>query len=162
MVNDYRSCRECGEFRKPALRRNERNLCHNCADKSHSHGNCWICRQDELPLEHHHLAGKKHAQRTVPICLNCHAMFSWRQYQWPDLWRRDPCFAFLFIGFMDYCTLYTDPTMPLEVLSEKSQQMAEDTIGTAIDAVIFLVKLLPLVIVLLFVLKMTRTSSQNY
>lgn len=159
MDNQYRSCGNCGEYRKPTLRKNENNLCHNCADKTHSHGHCWICRKHDLPIEHHHLAGKKHAEKTVPVCLNCHAMLSRRQYQWPDLWRGESCGVFLLIGFMDYCALYTDPTMPLDMLSEKSQKMAQDAIWKAIDMVVFIIKLMPLVIILLFALKMLRTST---
>ena len=86
-------------------------------------------------------------------------MLSRRQYQWPDLWRGDSCIGYLLIGFMDYCALYSDPTMPLDVLGEKSQLMTRQAIWTSLDVLIFLVKLMPLVIVLLLVLRMARTSA---
>lgn len=161
MVNQYRSCKHCNEYRKPALRQNQSDICHNCADTKHSIGQCTICRRHNLPIEHHHLAGRKHASMTISICLNCHAMLSRRQYQWPDLWRGNPCIGFLFVGFMDYYALSIDPTMPLEALSDKSQQIAKDATWMAIDTLIFLVRLMPLVLVLMFVLKIMRTSARN-
>lgn len=162
MDNHYRSCHQCGEYRKPALRKKESNLCHNCADKTHSHGHCWICRKVDLPIEDHHLAGKKHASRTIPVCLNCHAMLSRRQYQWPDLWRGDPCVGFLLIGFMDYCALYSDPTVPLDLLTEKSQRITKDAISISFGALVFLVKLMPLAIVLLCALRIIRTNTSSH
>lgn len=122
MQHDYANCKQCGEFRKAALRKSEATLCHNCADKTHANGFCWICRRNHLPLEHHHLAGRKHASLTVPICLNCHAMLSRRQYEWPDLWRSERCVAFLVFGFIDYCVLASAPTIPSQVLSEQCEE----------------------------------------
>lgn len=118
MLSDYQSCSRCGEYRKPALRKNESSLCHNCADKKHRKGLCKICCRDHLPLEQHHLAGRKHAPNTMPVCLNCHAMLSRRQYEWPDLWFKEQCALFLIWGILDFYVLTLDPTVPSEVFSD--------------------------------------------
>ena len=159
MGNKYHSCEQCGEYRKPAMRKKVSNRCHNCSVTNHSRGHCTICRQHDLPIEHHHLAGKKHASRTIPVCLNCHAMLSHRQYQWPGLWRGDPCIGFLLIGFMDYCVLFTGPEMPLQILGEKSDQLTQDVVWKAIDTLILIAKLIPLAAILFLVIKVLRGSS---
>lgn len=81
-----------------------------------------ICNQDHLPLEQHHLAGRKHAPETMPVCLNCHAMLSRRQYVWTDLWFKEQCVLFLIWGILDSFVLNFDPIVPLEIFNNRCEQ----------------------------------------
>lgn len=128
MPLDYQSCTQCGEYRKTTLRKSGIGLCHNCADSKHPKGFCEICHGDHLPLERHHPAGRKHASYTIAICLNCHAMLSRRQYEWPSLWLIEPCPLFLIWGILDAYVLAFDPTVPFEIFSKQCKEaMAEAT-----------------------------------
>ncbi|SFM86979.1 hypothetical protein [Nitrosomonas communis] len=158
MLADYTSCQQCGEYRKAALRKSAIGLCLNCADQKHRKGSCWVCRKNHLPLERHHFAGRKHAALTVPICLNCHALLSRRQYEWPDLWRGEPCVAFLFFGLLDYSVLSIDPAMPYELLSEQCEEMKEVVVDKAAAALIFLSKIIWPVILLALFINLMRPS----
>ena len=80
----YAGC-ACGEYLTDALRRRLRNgrpQCMNCADTRHARGLCAVCLQDDVPIENHHIAGRKHGDTVIPICLNCHALLSQSQRVW--------------------------------------------------------------------------------
>lgn len=123
MRTDDMSCEQCGEYRKVTLRKKlEPLLCHNCADTKHPKGYCVICEQDHLSLEWHHLGGRKHAPYTIPICLNCHAMLSRRQYKWPSEWLSEPCPIFYIWGIFDAYVLAFDPTFPFEIFNKHCEE----------------------------------------
>lgn len=44
-------------------------------------GACRVCRRDSVPLQAHHIAGKRYAAQTVLVCLNCHSVVSQWQRQ---------------------------------------------------------------------------------
>ncbi|SFF03427.1 hypothetical protein [Nitrosomonas sp. Nm166] len=159
MVHDYPSCSQCGEYRKVALRKPEIGLCHNCADKTHRKGLCKICRNDHLPLELHHLAGRKHAPNTIPICLNCHAMLSRRQYEWPDLWLKEPCALFLIWGILDFYVLTLNPAIPFEIFSEQCvEAMSEVSRKNAIGP-FSLIQIMLFIVVLVWAIKAIPASA---
>lgn len=149
MRPDYASCTECDEYRQAALRKSAIGLCHNCADNAHPRGYCWACKREDLPLERHHLAGRRHANFTVPICLNCHALLSRRQYEWLDLWRGESCSLFLAWGFLDYCVLASRPAMPYELFSEQCEETMVVATQKIVAAMSHLFKILLLVAFLL-------------
>jgi hypothetical protein len=65
-------------------------LCLNCRDRRHPHLRCTICHQ-VAPGEQHHVASERQLpQFTIPVCLNCHALLSTRQYRWPREWKTEP------------------------------------------------------------------------
>ncbi len=76
---EYASCPRCGEYHIEALRRG--GLCANCAyvDPAKGRGPCLVCGGSDLPLQDHHIAGRRKSDVTVPICLNCHSVLSRRQ-----------------------------------------------------------------------------------
>ncbi len=78
-LSEYASCPLCGEYHTEALRRG--GLCANCAgvDPSKDRGPCLVCGERDLPLQNHHVAGRRKSDITVPICLNCHSVLSRRQ-----------------------------------------------------------------------------------
>ena len=85
MLPEYAAC-PCGEFRRAALRQHRPQvICRNCADRSHPRRLCIPCGRFHLPNEQHHIAGRPYSSATIPLCLNCHAVVSDRQYGWPKL-----------------------------------------------------------------------------
>lgn len=131
----------------------------NCADKTHSRGYCWVCHRDHLPLEKHHLAGRKHASFTVPVCLNCHALLSRRQFEWPDLWRGDQCIAFLIFGFLDYCILASDPTLPHELFNQRCEETMTKSIQKTKAMLSPLIKMMLFIIALGLLCEIFRASQ---
>lgn len=87
---EYAACTRCGEYAASALRvMDGQAVCHNCADATHRHRHCAICWR-MAPSEQHHVASKRqHPTLTLPVCLNCHAILSQRQYNWPPAWRSE-------------------------------------------------------------------------
>jgi hypothetical protein len=157
MQLDYQSCNQCGEYRKVTLRKNlEPNLCHNCADKTHSQGSCELCHRDHLPLERHHLAGRKHAPNTVPICLNCHAMLSRRQYEWPNLWLSESCPLFLIWGILDSYVLAFDPTVPFEIFSKHCEEAMFEATRKNVIGPFSIIQFVLLFVFLAWVLKINQ------
>ncbi len=159
MQPDYASCKQCDEYRKATLRKSEVGLCHNCADKKHIKGTCWLCRRDHLPLEKHHLAGRKNASFTVPICLNCHAMLSRRQYEWPDLWRGVRCPIFLIFGGLDYCVLSSASAMPYELFSRQCKETMTEITQKTVLVMGIQFKVILLVVILALAAETFRTST---
>ncbi len=78
-LSEYASCPLCGEYHTEALRRG--GLCANCAsvDPFKDRGLCIVCGERDLPLQNHHVAGRRKSDITVPTCLNCHSVLSRRQ-----------------------------------------------------------------------------------
>ncbi len=162
MRAEYSNCRQCGEYRKATLRKSAVGLCHNCADKRHKKGECQACHGDNLPLELHHPAGKKHAPATIPICLNCHAILSRRQYEWPTLWLNKPCPLFLIWGILDCYVLTLDPTVPFEIFSNRCEQaMAEATRKNVIGPY-SLIQIMLFFFMLVWAIKAIPASTINF
>jgi len=104
---DYASCAQCGEYTSAALRMVEGVwLCANCADTHHQHTRCTICAQN-APSESHHVAGRRQSGLTIPVCLNCHAILSRRQYAWDARWRTEARPALYIVqGVLDVVCLW--------------------------------------------------------
>ena len=86
-----------------ALRRDGR--CFNCADATHQPGECSVCAT-VAPVEHHHVAGKRHAPDTIAVCLNCHGILSHWQRHWPaDRQRGTRPELFVMQGWFDVLRL---------------------------------------------------------
>ncbi|MGO8948001.1 MAG: hypothetical protein ACLQUY_10130 [Ktedonobacterales bacterium] len=87
---EYTACSQCGEYARAALRRvNSVVVCRNCAGRTHPQRHCAICWRI-APSEQHHVASKRQqVTLTLPVCLNCHAILSQRQYRWPHDWRTE-------------------------------------------------------------------------
>jgi hypothetical protein len=74
-----------------AMRR-DGSFCLNCADKNHPRfDHCPICWQANVPYERHHVASKRQNVRfTVRLCLNCHALITYRQIRnWDHTWQTE-------------------------------------------------------------------------
>ncbi|UVS60495.1 MULTISPECIES: hypothetical protein [Nitrosomonas] len=113
-------------------------------------------------MEIHHLAGRKHASNTVPVCLNCHAMLTRRQCdEWPDFWRGERCAAFLLLGFLDYCVLASNPAIPLELFSEQCEEMKVAAVDKAAAALVFLIKIILPVILLALIINVLMQSASK-
>lgn len=159
MHSDYFICNQCNEYRKATLRKPKFNLCHNCADHIHRKGLCQICRRDHLPLEQHHVAGRKHAPNTIPICLNCHAMLSRRQYNWPELWLKEPCALFLIWGILDCLLLTCDPYQPSKVFSKYCHEAMEELTRKNVIGPFSVIQCILFFIFLLQILKTTSLTN---
>lgn len=86
MQTNYVVCAQCDEFRQAALLRNHLPvLCRNCSDLNHARGLCLVCFRIDVPLERHHVRGRRYGHATVPLCCSCHADITARQYEWPAL-----------------------------------------------------------------------------
>jgi hypothetical protein len=48
-------------------------------------GHCWICGMRKA-RQLHHLAGKKHNDRVIPVCRICHSILSNKQKVWDHRW----------------------------------------------------------------------------
>jgi hypothetical protein len=46
---------------------------------------CVVCGSAG-PIEAHHVAGRRHSNLTVPVCVSCHRRLSERQYGWDPRW----------------------------------------------------------------------------
>jgi len=108
----YASCRECGEYADAALRMiGGVCLCLNCADAYHRHVVCAICTR-YAASEQHHVATRGQNALTIPVCLNCHAILSRRQYQWCPAWRLGPPesrpLLYLVQGVLDVVTVWCE------------------------------------------------------
>jgi len=85
------TCRQCGEYWPEALRRRG-GFCLNCADTSHETiRRCPVCGRKDVPGEYHHIASQRQrATFGVHICLNCHAILTYRQVtRWHPTWRTE-------------------------------------------------------------------------
>jgi len=51
---------------------------------------CVICgyQTDSKNIQNHHIAGQKHGDATIPVCLNCHATLTRRQMHGPKIWMK--------------------------------------------------------------------------
>lgn len=51
---------------------------------------CAICgyQTDWKNIQNHHIAGQKHGDATIPVCLNCHATLTRRQMHGPKMWMK--------------------------------------------------------------------------
>lgn len=111
-ADDYRSCQECGEYAGAALRAiGGVCICANCADTYHRHAVCAVCAR-YAASEQHHVATWRQSPLTIPVCLNCHAILSRRQYQWHPAWRAQPPelrpLLYLVQGVLDVVTLWCE------------------------------------------------------
>lgn len=85
-------CTQCGECWTAALRR-AGGVCHNCADTTHPRlARCPLCHRAQVPGEFHHVASKRqHVTFGLYVCLNCHAILTWRQETaWHPSWKTEP------------------------------------------------------------------------
>jgi len=88
-ISHYPSCSCCGEFHRDAVRLLHRGrVCANCADRDRKQGTCSVCATGG-PLESHHVAGRKQAPDTLPVCLSCHRILSQLQYRWHPSWKTE-------------------------------------------------------------------------
>ena len=86
MLREYAVCSRCGEFRYAAIRRGLPGpVCRTCASVKHPRGPCFGCVRLDLPFERHHVAGRRHGRATIPLCLNCHAVMTAKQYGWQEM-----------------------------------------------------------------------------
>lgn len=79
-------CPRCGEPNILALRQRSHGIvCANCDRASSQNRPCGRCTTCGVhaPIERHHAAGRKHWAVTIPVCLNCHAILSHYQREWP-------------------------------------------------------------------------------
>jgi hypothetical protein len=53
-----------------------------------SKGRCCSCVRNRS-AEDHHIAGRRHAELTVPLCFQCHRRLSERQNGWDPRWQSD-------------------------------------------------------------------------
>jgi hypothetical protein len=107
---DYLVCIRCDEYDDAALRViNSTPLCRNCRSTRATKRICSICRK-RAPFERHHVASKRQVPTlTVPICLNCHAILSYRQAGWDPRWKTQsrPVW-FLLEGLSDVLELWLE------------------------------------------------------
>jgi hypothetical protein len=72
-----------------------------------SNGTCCVCAGNHS-AEEHHVAGRRHAELTVPVCVHCHRRLSERQNGWDPRWQsegRSPALdnSLLLRGLSDLC-----------------------------------------------------------
>jgi hypothetical protein len=88
-IAEYASC-SCGEYHRGALRMTPAGVrCFNCGDTRHRRGHCEVCGR-VAPIEHHHVAGRRHAPDIIAVCLNCHGILSHWQRHWSPNWQHGP------------------------------------------------------------------------
>jgi hypothetical protein len=86
------TCERCGEYWFEAKRR-QGMVCQNCGDTSHERvRRCPICGRKDVPSHFHHIASERqHPTFGITICLNCHAIVTYRQMtKWHPTWRTEP------------------------------------------------------------------------
>lgn len=76
--------------------------------------NCEICAK-KSDLELHHIAGRKHDERVIPVCEGCHQKLSDEQKQWDARWwiPSQPEIlkeAFFLLGLRDLLRLKAEKT----------------------------------------------------
>lgn len=80
MLDCYAQCVVCGEYREECLKQEDSKVyCFNHSPRygaTHQKGACFLCREEDVPLEKHHIARRKHYPATVQICSNCHRLIS--------------------------------------------------------------------------------------
>jgi hypothetical protein len=89
--DEYRACARCDEASPHALRASG-DLCRNCADTTHPRiPHCPICWRADVPAEGHHVAGERQREGfVVRLCLNCHALLTYRQVTaWDPSWLHE-------------------------------------------------------------------------
>jgi len=74
---------------------------------------CEICGHSDGKLELHHVGRKKHSNKTITACQECHETLTNKQRLWDSSWL-DPNAvnkdAFLIIGLIDICKLKSEKT----------------------------------------------------
>jgi hypothetical protein len=77
---------------------------------------CVVC---DIPVktEGNHVAGWRHGDLVVPMCVNCHRRFSRAQYTWDPAWQSEACSAaldetLLILGLAQLCEQRADHRGP--------------------------------------------------
>lgn len=62
-----------------------------CLQLTSTGGFCVLCgyHTDPLNIQWHHIAGRKHDDVTIPVCLNCHSSLSRMQNGRPMFWYEE-------------------------------------------------------------------------
>jgi hypothetical protein len=117
----YQTCERCDDYWPLAMRRTGA-LCLNCADESHPHtAHCLICWQLDVPYERHHVASERQNERfKIRLCLNCHALITYRQEtSWDPSWKtEDHPVRCVVQGSFDLTCLWVERSPAVEMLRE--------------------------------------------